>query len=199
MQHALKTIEEGKYKPMTKQQIAKDTYDDRTTGKLFAAEVTGLVMSQAVSWGDKARQLLGMTIEARTAAVEALNKWKRDLKEGLIELHGMDKPRATKFINSATTQVSKINKIAEAMNGGMDEAMLRQRWGFSDGIENLGYECFVETARELCGSAAGRKPDTLLVKLSKWIEAQKKGADKFTAEDRKIMDELVKFYNQVSE
>ncbi len=195
--HALQTIRETGSLPMTKAPTPTESKDDRDTGKVFAQEVLGLMISQAAGWKPVVQKLFGMTVEARTVAVEQIGKWKSIKVEELMDTHKMDERAAKKFLNSAGTRMSQITKIAKAINGGMTEETLSVYWKCSDPLE-LSIDAIYKCAVEFLGAdARGRKPDTLLVKLGKWIEVQKKNPDP-NAEDRRVMDELLSVYNRLA-
>lgn len=192
-EHALASIERNRALPMTKAVIHGNSPDDRTTGKLFAQEIIALQVGQAVSWGQLAHRAFGMTIEARKVTVEQLDRWLKAKREETSEVTDVDDKTSKKRVASATTQLSNMRTIMGALNGGMTYETLAGYHKCND-PENLGFAAIVEVARTFSASKAGRKPDTLLVKLGKWIEVQKKGTPE-TAEERQLLDDLVQFYN----
>lgn len=196
--HALAAIEQNMARPMTKTPIPNETYDDRTQGKLKAQEVIGLMIHQHAGWKDQVHGLFTLTVEARKVMSEQLSAWRKACTEGTADLHGMDTKKAKKFVNSASTRISQINTIIKALNGGMTYDTLREAWKCDDPQE-LSIESVYSTAKEFAGAdARGRKPDTLLVKLGKWIEVQKKGMDAdASAEDRKVLDDLIQLHNRL--
>lgn len=195
MEHALQTIANLGSRPMQKQPLPDNTHDDRTIGKLKAQEIIGLMLSQHAGWKDHCHAMFTLTIEARKVLVEALQKWRTACIEGTADLHGMSEKDAKKMINSSATRLSQFNTICKALNGGMTYDTLREAWKCDDPQE-LSIESVYHTAKQFAGAdARGRKPDTLLVKLGKWIEVQKKGATDMTAEERQLLDDLLKLYN----
>lgn len=192
-EHALASIERNRALPMTKQPIPNESPDDRTTGTLFAQEIIALQVGQAVTWGQLAHRAFGMTIEARKVTMERLDKWLKAKREETSEVTDVDDKTARKRVNSATTQLSNMRTIMHALNAGMTYETLAAYHKCND-PENLGFAAIVELARTFSKSTAGRKPDTLLVKLGKWLEVQKKGTPE-TAEERQLLDDLIKFYN----
>lgn len=191
MEHAMAKIERTKSAPMTKQPAPTEAPDDRTKGKLFAQECIALVIGQASPWLDLTRRAFDMTVEARKVAVDQLDRWIKAKRDELAQIHDTEDKVARKRLNSATVQLSKMRTCIKAMNGGMTRDTCAEYW--KNTFDNLGFDAVVEVARTFSDSKAGRKPDSLLVKLGKWIEVQKKGVE--TAEDRALMDELLKFYN----
>lgn len=193
--HAMQAIMESGSRPMQKQPFPVNAPDDRTKGTIFAQEIIALTVGQANPWTALAHRAMSMTVEARKVTVEKLDKWLRAKREETAELHDTDDKVAKQRVASATTKISEMRSIINAANGGMTYETLGQYWKCDD-PQNLGFAAMLETARTLLKSNAGRKPDTLLVKLNKWIEAQKKaGTDKMTAEDRQILDDIIKVYN----
>ncbi len=197
--HALQNIAETGARPMQKAPLPVNSHDDRTTGKLMAQEVIGLMIAQHAGWKDHCHRLFTMTIEGRKVLMQALADWRKACVEGTAELHGMDDKAAKKLVNSSATRLSQFNTICKALNGGMTYDTLREEWNCNDPQE-LSIEAVYKTAKEFAGAdARGRKADTLLVKLGKWIAVQEKGAADFTAEDRKIMDDMIKVFNSNKE
>lgn len=198
MNHSLQTIAETGSKPMQKAPLPDESHDDRTTGKLVAQEAIGLMLAQHAGWKPIVHRLFTLTIEARKVLADSLAKWRAACIEGTADLHGMSEKDAKKMVNSAAVRLSQINTICKALNGGMTYDTLTHAWECSDPQE-LSIEAIYKTAKEFSGAdARGRKPDTLLVKLGKWIEAQKKGATDMSAEDRQILDEIVKLHNTLA-
>lgn len=194
--HAMQVIANSGSLPMTKQPLPTEAPDDRTKGKLFAQECIALVVGQAAPWLELSRRAFEMTVEARKVAVEQMDRWLKQKREELADLHDSDAKTAAKRINSATTQLSKMRTVINAINSGMTHETCANYW--NNAFSELGFDAIVEVARTFSNSKAGRKPDTLLVKLGKWIEVQKKGTIE-TAEDRALLDELIKFYNSKAE
>lgn len=195
-QHANAAIAAMGMTPITKQPLPVNTIDDRTTGKLFAQECIALVVGHASPWRDLAVRAFGMTVEARAAAVKAMDAWIKAKREENEEVTGADEKLARKRLASATVELSKMRTTINAINGGMTTETIEKY--FDNTFENIGWNGIVEVARTFSKSTAGRKPDTLLVKLGKWIEVQKKGQPE-TAEDRKLLDDLIKFFNDHAE
>lgn len=194
--HAMQVIADSGSLPMTKQPLPNEAPDDRTKGKLFAQECIALVIGQAAPWLDLARRAFDLTVEARKVTVDQMDRWLKAKREELEELHGGEAKVARQRINSATTQLSKMRTVINAINSGMTHETCETYW--KNAFSELGFDAIVEVARTFSKSNAGRKPDTLLVKLGKWIEVQKKGQPE-TAEDRQLLDELIKFYNSKAE
>lgn len=194
--HALQNIAESASTQVTKAPLPSNSPDDRFNGKMYAQEVLALMVAQASGWKEAVHKLFHMTVEARKVAVESIKKWKEMTAEELMDRHNWDKKKANKFLNSATTRASQINKIATAINAGMTYELLGTQWKCPD-PENLSVDSLYETAKEFMGAQAnrGRKPDPLLIKLHKWMEQQKKNEP--NAEDRKVMEELNSLYNRL--
>lgn len=192
--HAMQEIMESGSRPMQKQPLPVNAPDDRTKGTLFAHELIALVVGQSSPWTAMAHRAMAMTVEARKVTLDKLDKWLKSKREETAELHDTDDKVAKQRVASATTKISEMRSIINAANGGMTYETLGQYWKCND-PQNLGFTAMLETARTMLKSNAGRKPDTLLVKLNKWIEAQKKsGTDQMTAEDRQILDDIIKVY-----
>lgn len=191
--HSMQVIANTGSLPMVKKPIPAASTDDRTKGRLFAQECIALTVGQSNPWRDMAERAFDMTIEARGEAVKALDLWKKAKTEELADLHGGEAKQAKQRMNSATVELSKMRTTINALNGGMDRATCEKYW--DNHFAELGWNAIVEVARTFTKSAAGRKPDTLLVKLGKWIEVQKKGGTPESAEDRQLLDDIIKFYN----
>ena len=196
--HSIQKIRETGSLPMAKAPLPTESVDDRTKGKLFAQEVIALMVGQSAGWKDKVHALFGMTVEARTVFIDALDKWKKAVTDGVEELHGMDEKRAKKFMNSASVRLSQMRGICKAINGGMTYETLKEAWKCPD-PENLSIESVYDTAKAFNGAGAkGRTPDSMLVKLGKWIEAQKKTInDDASAEDAAVLREMVELHNRL--
>lgn len=196
--HALQNIAESASTPLTKAPLPSNSPDDRFNGKMYAQEVLAKMVADTIGWKTLVHRLFHMTVESRKVAVDTIKKWKDMKAEELMDLHGWDKKKANKFLNSASTRASQINKIAAAINAGMSYNTLKDAWKCSD-PEELSIEALYKTAQEFMGaqSTRGRKPDALLIKLHKWMEQQKKNQEP-NAEDRKVMEELVSLYNRLA-
>jgi hypothetical protein len=152
-------------------------------------EAQGYALAQVVISGtiSGARQLqqacvtaFGYSVEARTAAINALNKWAKECRETVKtsgNLSTMEKASLNKIANSATVRTSEFGKIMQAMNAGLTMETVAQKHGVED-PENVSFHVLVADSRDFLKSSAsdgrGRKADPFNVRLDKWLTAQAK-------------------------
>jgi len=218
MEHSMSKIQRTKSAPITRDDGSAKrvaTRDDRTVGVLLAQEVIALEMSQGNEWPRVANKLFDQTIEARDQFVKTLREWLADRRKQVIGVHDFDKKRAGKIVASSTVRVSQLAKIAEAITAGMDRetvvrSMMNRKNYVSDAemeqdVEQtakvdhfpqaVGVAAMYNVAQQFVGSdARGRKPDTLLVKISKFIKANEPKEDTDPA-DAATWKDLVEWYN----
>lgn len=209
VQHGMAQIAASGSLPMQKAPIMGEGRDARMLGNLLASETISLMRVQDVGWQDIAWRIINLTTDGRVAYINALDKTLASMREDTQEVHGLSDKQAKTVVGTASVMVSRCRTIAKAFNGGgsiiglaifagvlkAEEAALWEEAAVRDACQGLGAVVFYNYAQTFSKSTAGRKPDTLLVKLGKWVEAQKKGATDMTAEDRKILDDIIKFYN----
>lgn len=199
--HALQTIAETGSKPMTKAPIRIESRDDRLAGEMLAAEVMAESKGRDNVWLAFAKRVTSMTVEARKVFINAIKSEKAAMTKAQSE-HGFDAKFAKKQTGTFTTQSSRLQTIANAWNSGASvegfrEFMLAQ--GADKSItadaawEHAGYTSIYAYAQTFSQSNAGRRPDPLLVKLGKFIDAQRKAG--VADADLPLMDELVEFFN----
>lgn len=177
------------------------TFDDRAAGNLLAAEVMARVRQQAHDWHGYAVRVIGFTIEAREAFLQAIKADIKDIKAKNV-IGTQDAKAAARLVNSATTNVSELTTIAKAFNGGASVDGLRQ-WarktinGTDTGpmpkLDQIGKDLIVAYARTFSESKAGRKADTWAVKLGKFLERNLPSDDDTAG--RAQYDAVVKLYN----
>lgn len=197
-EHPAQTIATMGALPFTKQPTPAEGTDARMQASLLTAETMALIKGQSIQWHAVAWKIIGMTTDGRAAYVKMLDKELAALRES-VENHetlNYDEKAARKLVASATTKASECRTIANAFNGSANKEGLAEYFHVSD-PENLNFQMILEYARTFNKSAAGRKPDTLLVKLGKWIEVQKKSPEP-NAEDQRVMQELLSLYNRLA-
>jgi len=207
--HAMETIMNTQSKPMSKAPIRMESADDRYIGSMLAAEVMAQVKGNSNVWRDFAMRLIGMTVEARTVFINAIKADKAAMTKAQTEA-GFDAKYSKVNTNSLSVEVSKLTTIANALNSGATVSGWREFTGMQQSnkanapktddemVEHAGYETLVQYARTFSNSKAGRKADTLLVKLGKFIKANKPDADADATQQR-LFEELVEFYNSKAE
>jgi hypothetical protein len=183
--------------PITKQPLPAEGLDAKMQGNVLADEVMALATMDQNRWHRIAWTIIRMTTDARAAYLKAIKKRLSTAKEAVEEAHGEGAKNEQKMLRSATTQVSNCNTIANAFNAGATIEGLVEFHKVSD-PENLGFLKLVEYARTFSKATAGRKPDPLLVKLHKWLEANKKTTDTLTAEDLAVLRELTDVYKRLA-
>jgi hypothetical protein len=186
-------------------ELGKDiaTRDDRYVGTMLANEVMATAMLESKTWRSYAMRLIETNMEAREAFLKAIKATLTEARKANRLDDVVDKKTSSKRVASATVEVSKLTKVAEAWNNGatvrglieyVNTANKAQLTGADVGM--IGYALIVEYARTFSTSKAGRTPDTLIVKFGKWIEQQAKaGFDVET--DREVYNKIVAAYNEL--
>jgi len=182
--------------PITKQPLPAEGLDARMLGNNLALEVVALATMDQNRWHRVAWQIIKGTTDMRAAYLKAIKKQQLVMKDAVEDAHGDDKT-ARRQLASATVNISCCNTIATAFNAGATVEGMVEYFRVSD-PENLGFQKLVEYARTFSQSKAGRKPDPILVKLHKWIEANKKDPSTLTAEDLKVLTELQDLYKRLA-
>lgn len=196
-EHPSQTIAVMGSVPFQKQPIAPEGKDAKMQGNILAAETIALLKVETAKWQGIALNIINLTTDGREAYMKALDKQLAAMREDTENTIGADEKAAKKLVASATVNISRCRTIAKAFNAGGTMEGMAEFHGVKD-PENLGFILIYNYAQTFSKATAGRKPDTLLVKLGKWIEAQKKGiTDDATAEDRALMDELVRLHNRL--
>lgn len=203
--HALNVIAATGATPMKAKPIAVQSYDDRMVGNMLANEVLAYAKTTTNKWREFAIRLIPMTVEARKVFVDAIKSQKAAMTKAQTE-YGIDAEAAKKRTASFSVQVSELTTIANALNAGATVEGWRTFVNASikdpakhcesdaSTLEHAGYDTLKAYARTLSTSKAGRRTDTLLVKLGKFIEAQRKL--ELNPDDAALMAELVSFYNE---
>jgi hypothetical protein len=212
--HPLNQIAQAGATPMKAAPFRVGSFDDKMAGVLLAQEVLALVKTQATQWPELAGKLFDMTIEGRKHFDDTLKASLTAMKDGIAERHDADrKSVVAPLVRSATVRVSQMRKIAEAITAGMDRETVARAWlsekkstsrdayerDVKETVANfakyIGMDAIYETAKKFVGSdARGRKADTLLVKISKFIKANEPKDDTAPA-DVATWRALVEWYN----
>ena len=201
--HPAQVIFETQSKPMTKQPVRIESFDDRMTGNMLANEVLAHAKVDQGRWLAFAWRCIDMTTEARAVFVNAIKAAKGEMTKAQNEA-GIDEKASKKRTASFSTQVSMLTQVANAWNSGatLEGLTAYANAGFNDASkhaivdhirDHVSFTLLVEYARTYSQAKAGRKADTLLVKLGKFIEAQRKLEQ--NPDDAALMAELVAFYN----
>jgi hypothetical protein len=212
--HPLNQIAQAGATPMKAAPFRVGSFDDKMAGVLLAQEVLALVKTQATQWPELAGKLFDMTIEGRKHFDDTLKASLTAMKETVKVDHDADKHVAGAVVRSSTVRVSQMRKIAEACTAGMDRETVARAWlsekksTSRDAYERdvketvahfakyIGMDAIYETAKKFVGSdARGRKADTLLVKISKFIKANEP-KDDTTPADAATWKDLVEWYNK---
>lgn len=197
-EHHMAAIAAGGLTPMKKAPIFNEGRDARVDGNMLAQQTIALARTQDQTWQNIAWSIIGLTTDGRAAYITALDKNLRAMKDEVEEFHSMEQKAARKLVNSATVNISRCRTIANAFNGGASSDGMKAHYNVDDPT-GLGFIMIYNYAQTFSKSAAGRKPDLLLVKLGKWIEAQKKGLSVDNPkEDHDVMQELISLYNRLT-
>lgn len=214
MEHALQTIASSGSTPMKAQPLPTVGSDVKSVANTLANEVIAQAMSVSTTWKGYALRIIALPADGRTQFLKSIDDWLKGIRKTTAETMGNtnregkpdptkdDGQRAAKRVNSATVEVSKLRKIAQAWNsGGSTEGLVdyvrrvqrNPNFGEQD-LPNLGYEVVVEYARTFSESTAGRKADPWIIKLSKWMEKNPVPADdpKAALLAKLIADEVAK-------
>lgn len=202
MAHAMQEIREGAMTPMKAKPLAVCTRDDTIAGTMLAASVLAYAANQDKGWIGFAKQAVELTVEGRVVVLNQLKARKSDMTKAAIKF-GIDEKAAKDRTKGFSVSISKFEQIVNAFNSGgtiegwmnyvnatikdkanhcADPALM---W------EHASYTTLVEYARTFSTSKAGRKPDDLITKLGKFIEAAQKSGNHDTDP---LMQELVDFY-----
>lgn len=205
--HALQTIAETGSRPMTKAPLRIESRDDRMMASTLAAEVMAHAKGDANKWLNFAWRAIDMTVEARAAFLNIIKAEKAAMTKAQNE-HGIDDKTSRKRTNSFAVQVSMLQQVANAWNSGATLEGLAQY--INDGIkdstkhaqvdhirDHVGWVALVEYARTFSQSQAGRKPDTLMVKLAKFLKNNAPNPDADASEQR-LYEQLVEISNKVN-
>ena len=193
--HPLQNIAESGAQPMTKVVALRTGNPDKTSGMMWAQTAIALCMGQQSPWSKLAFELFSLNIEQREAAIKAWRSWKSEktkaFKNGEEQTPRMDAKTFGKVLNTATTRLSHMTKISEAITSGMDiEAVAHHFHIKEQDVAGLSVDMLYEVAQKFAGTKAGRKPDAFLVKLGKFLEAASKAG---------IPDSDLDHYNKVVE
>lgn len=177
------------------------TLDDKMVGNMLAQEAWATARNHANPWKGFADRIIGLNMEARAAFIAAVDSM---MKEGTKEntLDGsVDAKTARKRLTSATVEVSKLRTFAKAFNAGASEDGLIEYVRLSTKLKDtqplvladIAWMWMAEYAKTFSDSKAGRKPDTFLVKLNKWLEKNKPTDEK----EQPAYDAIVAAYNKL--
>lgn len=197
MEHAMQTIAASGSTPMKAQPLPTVGSDVKSVANTLANEVIAQAMAVSTTWKGFALRIIALPTDGRTQFITSIDAWLKGIRKGTAETMGSmtsdgkpdptkeDTRLAGKRVASATVEVSKLRKIAQAWNaGGSTEGLVdyvrrvQRAPNFTEAdLPNLGYEVVVEYARTFSESTAGRKADPWIVKLSKWMEKNPVPAD----------------------
>lgn len=194
--HALQVIAESGAKQIPKVEKLRTHNMDKSQGWTWAQGCIALCMTQASDWTNKAHQLFAMNIEEREAAIKAWRDWKSaETKAYKAEVHTEAEIKNFKSVmGTMTVRLSHLSTIAKALTAGMDYETLAQQ--YKKEASAITIDEMYAVAKTYTTSAAGRKPDTFMVKLGKFLEAQAKAITPDTpASEVDQYNAVVKFYN----
>ena len=195
-EHAMQSIANGGMTPFTKQPVHNEGADARMRGNVLAQETIALVRTQDTKWQDIAWSIINLPTDGREAYIKALDKQLEAMRDDVQGFHGYDDKTTKKTVATATVRVSQCRTIAKGFNAGGSIEGLQAFYNIDD-PKGLGFIMLYQYAQTFSKSVAGRKADTLLVKLGKWIEVQKKAQTEPNAEDQKVMQELISLHNRL--
>lgn len=169
-------------------------------GMAWAQNAIALCMTTASQWTVLAHQLFGMTIEDREAALKAWRDWKtaktKAFKSGEETSPSMDEKTFKRIMGTATVRLSHMSTIAKAITAGMDYEALRVHYNLAtaDDANGLSIDAVYEIAKGYVVAKAGRKADSFIMKLGKFLEASGKTIDD---SDVIIYNKVVEFINSL--
>lgn len=169
-------------------------------GMAWAQTAIALCMTTASQWNVLVHQLFGMTIEDREAALKAWREWKtaktKAFKSGEETSPRMDEKAFNRIMGTATTRLSQMSTIAKAITAGMDYEALRVHYNLRTAEEAMGLsiDSVYEIAKGYVSAKAGRKADSFMVKLGKFLEASGKTLDDA---DVATYNKVVEFINSL--
>lgn len=153
--------------------------DDKLSGQIWAEKAIALCRTQAVSWAELMRELLGLNIEQRAAALDAWKAWKgRVTKEFNSPDRGghpaLDEKAFKKMLNSATTRLSQLRTIARAWDAGMtwEHVGKSMNCPASEAEANAGIDAVYPVAQQFVGKKAASSRVGFKEALAKWLEKQ---------------------------
>lgn len=206
--HALQTIAETGSRPMTKAPLRVESRDDRLAGTMLAAEVMAYAKGGRSKWREFAMRLIDMTVEARAVFLSTIKADKAAMTKAQKEA-GFEEKFTKVNTASLSVEVSKLQTIASAFNSGATvegwmEYINHHQADRSKHArtpaevrEHAGYDTLVQYARTFSQSKAGRKADTLAVKLAKFLKnnAPDQDAD---ANEQALYEALVTISNKAN-
>lgn len=192
---------------MQKAPLRIESRDDRLAGTLLASEVLAYAKGNQSKWREFAMRIIGMTVEARAVFINAIKADKGAMTKAQNDA-GFEEKYSKGNTKSFSVEVSKLQQIANAFNsGGTVEGWCEYTNGQQKDKgkhatptairEHGGYESLVAYARTFSQSKAGRKPDTLAVKLAKFLKNNTPDQDADATEQR-LFERLVEISNEVN-
>jgi hypothetical protein len=207
--HSMQFIAETGSRPMVKAPIRLESRDDRLTGTMLAAEVMAYAKGGRSQWRAFAIRIIDMTVEARTVFLNTIKADKASMTKAQKEA-GFGEKFAKFNTNSLSVEVSKLQTIANAFNSGgsvegwrdyvnqnLDDKSKHAQTD-KEMLEHAGYDTLVAYARTFSQSKAGRKADTLAVKLAKFLKNNAPSQDADATEQR-LYETLVEISNKANE
>ena len=196
--HALANIAESGAQPMQKTVALRGGDYEKIQGSTWAQQAVALCISTAGQWNKLAQDLFGMTTQQREGAIKAWRDWKsakiKARKNGEEQHPAMDEKTFKRIMATATVRLSHMSTIAKAIDAGMDYETLRV-WYKLDATElaaNLSIDAIYDVAKTFGQAKAGRKADTFVVKLGKFLEAAGKT---LADDDLENYNKVVEFVN----
>lgn len=190
--HPMANIAEQQMQPMTQAPIGL-ALDASMQGNVLASEVFATLKQQTGAWVTFAHRVFGLTPDARDAFMKAVKAQLRNIMSENMETHGATKKDMGKEVRSATVQVSKLVKIANAAQKGASLAGLGKAYGVKD-PQHIGFNRVYSYAVDYLkaeGSNKGRPVTPLVVKLHKWLDTQLAALKAERPDDVKELDDTV--------
>lgn len=200
--HAMQDIRDGAMTPMKAKPLAVCTRDDTLAGTMLAASVLAYAANQDKGWIGFAKQAVELTTEGRVVVLNQLKARKAEMTKAAIKF-GIEEKTAKNRTAGFAVAVSMFGKVVHAFNsGGTVEGWMefvnstindkeKHCTNPTEMWEHASYRTLVDYARTFSTSNAGAKPQELIVKLGKFIEAAQKTGNHDTDP---LMQELVDFY-----
>lgn len=209
MEHAMARLAQGASSVMNTKAAGLEyakrvtTLDDKMQGNLLAQEAWAQARMSQNPWKGFADRIIGLNMEARAAFISAVDGLLKDAKKANTLDGTVEAKTAARRVASATVEVSKLRTFAKAFNAGASEAGLLEYVRLQTKLKpeqplplsDVAWMWMSEYARTFSDSKAGRKPDSFLVKLNKFLERNK--PDGTVEADMKAYDKVVEFYNSL--
>ena len=197
--HPLQTFAELGAAPVKKVEALRTGGMDKITGAMFAQEAIALCMDHANKWTTLALKLFAMNTEQRTAGIAEWRLWKKNKTEafnaGTEPAPRMDEKVFKRIMATATTRLGHLSTIAKAIDAGMGQEQVEAH--YNCGLETLSIDTIYQLALTYSKSKAGRKADSFLVALGKFLEAKAKTG--IAEDDVDTYNKVIQFVNTLAE